>query len=64
MTSKLTQRLLADIRMQGKPVHTLDPRKPYKLLGVWFTMDLSWHKQKQDIKQTLQAHGSPPRQKL
>jgi hypothetical protein len=44
--------------MQGKPVHTLDPRKPYKLLGVWFTMDLSWHKQKQDIKQTLQLMGA------
>jgi hypothetical protein len=54
---QLTSRLLANIQMQGKPVQAHDPKHPYKLLGVWFTMDLNLEKQQADIKSSLKTMG-------
>ena len=47
------QRILATIRMQEQPVQIHDPKKPYKLLGIWYTMDLNWTKQWAETKTAL-----------
>ena len=49
----LVQRLISTIKMQGKPIMAHDPKEPYKLLGVWFTMDLNWKKQFQETCSAL-----------
>lgn len=45
LDSGLVHRLLGAIQMQGKSITVHDPQEPYKLLGVWYTMDLKWKKQ-------------------
>ena len=49
----LVQRLISTIKMQGKAIVAHDPKEPYKLLGVWFTMDLNWKKQFQETCSAL-----------
>jgi hypothetical protein len=51
----LVQRLIANITMQGKPITAHDPQKPYKLLGVWFTMGLNWRHQHHETCKSLRA---------
>jgi ribonuclease HI len=46
-------RLTRNIRMQGKPITSHDPKAPYKMLGVWFTMDLNWNHQYQETRKSL-----------
>ena len=47
------QRILASIRMQNQKVQIHDPRQPYKLLGLWYTMDLKWTKQLLETRAAL-----------
>ena len=39
------QRILSTVRVQGQPVTFHDPRKPFRYLGVHFTMHLDWSHQ-------------------
>jgi hypothetical protein len=56
---QLTTRLLANIRMQGQPIQAHPPTHPYKLLGVWFTMDLNWKKAAGDHTEPQRPRHSP-----
>jgi ribonuclease HI len=55
LDKELVQRLLGGIEMQGRPIMTHDPKEPYKLLGVWFTMDLKWKKQYSEAVASLKG---------
>jgi ribonuclease HI len=58
MDYPLVQRLVANFNMQGEPVTAHDPKTPYKLLGVWYTMDLRWKKQFQETCKALREMAS------
>ena len=51
----LVHRLLGSIQMQGKPITIHDPQDPYKLMGVWFSMDLKWNKQYMETVTSLRS---------
>ena len=41
--------------MQGHVITAHDPKEPYKLLGVWYTMDLQWKKQQEEVCKALKS---------
>jgi ribonuclease HI len=49
------RRILGQLQLQQQPVKVIDPQTPYKLLGVWFTMDLRWTKQMQETAGALRV---------
>jgi hypothetical protein len=55
LDKELVERLLGGIQMQGRPIMSHDPREPYKLLGVWFTMDINWKKQYNEVLASLKS---------
>jgi ribonuclease HI len=48
------QRRLGNIPIQGHIIKTQDPRAPFKLLGVHFTLDLDWSTQYKETLAELQ----------
>ena len=51
----LVCRLTRIIEMQGHVITAHDPKEPYKLLGVWYTMDLQWKKQQEEVCKALKS---------
>ena len=46
------RRQMDPIRIAGEPITITPPASPFKLLGVWFTMDLNW---KYQLQETLKS---------
>ena len=45
--SSSLKRILSSVTVQGQPVTFHDPRKPFRYLGVHFTMHMDWSHQLQ-----------------
>lgn len=65
------QRLLSAVTLQGQPVTFHNPRKPFRYLGVHFTMQLDWAHQLTIVKTALKSmarglkvSGGKPYQKM
>jgi hypothetical protein len=41
----INRRITSVVSIQGTPVKTQDPKKPFRYLGILFTMDLNWSHQ-------------------
>ena len=59
----LVCRLTRIIEMQGHVITAHDPKEPYKMLGVWYTMDLQWKKQQEEVCKALKSMAAQIPQK-
>ena len=57
LEATLLDRLTSQIKMQGQRITVHNPQTPYKLLGVWFTMDLNWSHQHTETCSQLKEMG-------
>jgi len=55
MHNRMLQNQLQDqVMIQRKHIQYVNPKTPFKFLGVWLRMDLNWTKQFTETRETLQ----------